>query len=791
MKIFVPWLRDLCPTELAAEELAELLTSKGAEVESIDRPWRGLSGVVVARVVEVRDHPNSDTLCVARVQTGSGELEVIVGVRNMQPGDLVPLAPPGSRVPALPQPLGAREIRGVVSNGMLCAPDELAISPSHDGILILPADLEPGADVAATFGLSGEVLDVEVTPNRGDLLSVIGVAREVAAATGTPLVAPNVRVDEADETVEGVATIEIDDLDRCPRYRARILRDVRHVTAPIAAQARLTASGMRPISAAVDATNYAMLEIGQPLHPFDLSLLKGPGIVVRRAKQGERMITLDGIERTFIDDDLLICDAERPVGVGGVMGGELAEISPSTTDVLLEAASFQREGIQRTRRRLALSTEASTRFERGVDPEAVVTGGDRACGLMVEWCDASVLRGALDVGEPPRRRWVSMRASRSSAIIGYEVSVSDAEAVFDRLGMAHERPDEDTIRVEAPGYRFDLEREVDLIEEVVRIQGYDRVGSTLPAIRQPGGVPERYAFADRIRLAMTRAGLREVRLMPFLSDKDLRLFGGGDAVRITNPLQADDGLLRTHLLPGLLRVARRNTYRQVRQVAIFEVSPRFRLVSGAVDERRSVAFVMTGSADESWHTARREFDVFDAKGVVEELLAAVGVTWTAGDRAGAPFHPSRSAHVLAGSKTVGVFGELHPSVAAAFDLAGRVAVGELDVDAIADRATEMLQVSDVPRFPPVRRDLAFVVDASTQAGRLHAALQEAGGELVDAVFLFDVHAGPPLPDGKKSLAFSVDIRASDRTLTDAEANDVVAAIAERLARDFGAELRSS
>src|SRR5919201_5861977 len=456
VKIFVPWLRDLCPTELDAEDLAEVLTSKGAEVESIDRPWRGLSGVVVA-------------------------------------------------------------------------------------------------------------LDVEVTPNRGDLLSVIGVAREVAAATGTPLVAPNVRVDEADESVEGVATIEIHDLDRCPRYRARILRDVRHITAPIAAQARLAASGMRPISAAVDATNYAMLEIGQPLHPFDLSLLKGPGIVVRRARQGERMITLDDVERTFTDDDLLICDAERPVGVGGVMGGELAEISPSTTDVLLEAASFQREGIQRTRRRLALSTEASTRFERGVDPEAVVTGGDRACRLMVEWCDASVLRGALDVGDAPRRRWVSMRASRSSAIIGYEVSVSDAEAVFDRLGMAHERAEEDTIRVEAPGYRFDLELEVDLIEEVVRVQGYDRVGSTLPAIRQPGGVPERYAFVDRIRRAMASAGLREVRPMPFLSDKELRLFGEGDAVRITNPLQGDDGLLRTQLFGGLLRVARRNTHRQVRQ----------------------------------------------------------------------------------------------------------------------------------------------------------------------------------------------------------------------------------
>jgi phenylalanyl-tRNA synthetase beta chain len=791
VKVFVPWLRELCPTELGAEDLAEVLTSKGAEVESIDRPWEGLSGVVVARVIEVRDHPNGDTLCLARVQTGSGEREVVVGVRNMRPGDLVPLAPPGSRVPALSEPLGAREIRGVVSNGMLCAPDELAISSSHEGILILPPDLEPGADVAETFGLSGEVLDIEVTPNRGDFLSVIGIAREVAAATGTPLVPPDVAVDEADETVDGVATIEIEDLERCPRYRARILRDVRHVAAPIAVQARLTASGMRPISAAVDATNYAMLEIGQPLHPFDLSLLKGPGIVVRRARAGERMITLDGVERTFTDDDLLICDAERPVGVAGVMGGELAEISPSTTDMLLEAASFQREGIQRTRRRLALSTEASMRFERGVDPEAVVTGADRACRLIAEWCDASVLEGALDVGQSPTRRKISMRASRASAVIGYDVSASDAEDVFDRLGMAHERVDDDTVTVEAPGYRVDLEREIDLIEEIVRIQGYERVGSTLPAIRQPGGLPERYAFLDRIRRAMVRAGLREARQMPFISAKELRLFGDDRAVRISNPLHADDGLLRTQLLPGLLRAAKRNAYRQVRQIALFEVGRVFRLVSGAVEERPSVAFVMTGSAEESWHAPRRELDAFDAKGVVEELMAAVGVAWRTGDRPGAPFHPGRSAYAVADGGTIGAFGELHPSIAAAFDLTGRVAVGELDVDAIAHRSTDMPQVRDVPRFPPVRRDLAFVLDAAMPAGQVQAALEDVGGELVGSVVLFDVHTGPPLGEGTKSLAFSVDFRAADRTLTDAEANEVVAAITDRLAREFGAELRSS
>ncbi len=368
MRIVRSWLLECCPVDLSAEELAELLTAKGAEVERIERPWEGLDGVVVAKVLEVRDHPNSDKLCLARVSTGSGEREVVVGVRNMSPGDLVPLAGPGAHVPVLPTALTAREIRGVVSEGMLCSPMELGIAPTHEGILLLGDAFAPGDDLKSALGLDDAVLDIEVTPNRGDFLSVVGVAREISAATGVPFTMPPTEVVEDDERAEGVATVEIQDLERCPHYLARILRDVRHASSPLRVQARLTAAGMRPISAAVDATNYAMLEIGQPLHPFDLALLKGPGIVVRRASEGERMVTLDDAERSFTGDDLLICDVERPVGVAGVMGGSVAEISDATDQIMLEAASFERGGVQRTRRRIDLSTEASMRFERGVDP---------------------------------------------------------------------------------------------------------------------------------------------------------------------------------------------------------------------------------------------------------------------------------------------------------------------------------------------------------------------------------------------------------------------------------------
>lgn len=790
MRIVLSWLRESCPTDLEAEELAELLTAKGAEVESIERPWAGLSGVVVAKVLEVRDHPNSEKLCIARVSNGAGEQEVVVGVRNMRVGDLVPLAGPGASVPALAEPLGRREIRGVVSNGMLCSPMELGVAPAHEGILILPPELEPGQDVKTVLGLDDVVLDIEVTPNRPDFLSVIGIAREVSAATGVPFTHPGTSVAEDAEPADGVATVEVLDLERCPRYLARIIRDVRHVPSPLAVQARLTAAGMRPISAAIDATNYAMLEIGQPLHPFDLSLLKGPGIVVRRAKEGERLVTLDDVERSFTDDDLLICDTERPVAVAGVMGGELAEVSEHTSDVLLESATFERGGVQRTRRRIDLSTEASQRFERGVDPEAAPRGADRAARLMVEWCGARVLAGVSEAGSAPPRRRITMRPSRATLLLGDDVAPQDAADVFERLGMTH-ADDDDRITVEVPGYRVDLELEVDLIEEVGRVRGYDRVPSTLPAVRQPGGVPPAYAFTHRVRSLLERAGLREVRLIPFVSEADLELTGDRDAIRVRNPFAADEGWLRTRLTPGLLHVLQRNTYRQVRSIALFEVGTVFRLVDDAPQERPKAAFAMTGAAETGWTGATRGYDFFDAKGALEALLAGLAITWSLGDPLGSPFHPGRSASVMAGEERIGVLGEIHPRVAEAFDLPGRLAVAELEVEALMRLAPEVVQILDVPRFPPAHRDLAFTLPAATPAGAVQAAIEQAGGDLIGDVTVFDVFLGPPLPPDTKSVGFSIDFRAPGRTLTDDEVDEVCSRIAERVERDLGGTLRTA
>ncbi len=793
MKVVLSWLREFAPTELGADDLAELLVRRGVHIEGILRPWADLDGVVVARVVEVTDHPNSEKLCIALVDDGAGEHQVVAGIRNMSPGDLVPWARPGSRVPGLPDPLGARELRGVVSNGMLCSARELAIADLHTGILILNDEgLQAGSDLKSELDLDDAVLDIEVEPNRPDFLSVYGVAREAAAATGVGLIPIDAAPDEVAELAASVASVEIEDLDGCPRYLARIIKGVRVGPSPIRVQARLTASGMRPVSNVVDATNYAMLETGQPLHAFDLFLVKGAGIIVRRAAEGERLVTLDDVERELTTEDLMIADGGRSVAIAGVMGGDFAEVSDATQDILLESAHFTRTGVLRTARRLGLHTEASVRFERGTDPEGVATGADRGASLIAKWCGGTILAGAAEAGAVPARTWVSMRPVKASALLGYEVGAKGAEQVFAQLGFG-QRSAEDLIEVEVPGYRVDIEREVDLIEEVARVQGYDKLDSELPPVRQAGGEPAAYAFGHKVRDVLAGAGLREAVLLSFASSGDLALTGDDDAIEIANPLNAEEGYLRTRLITGLLHGVARNQAKGVGSVALFEVGTVHR-AGDPFEESRKVALVLCGPAESGWSGADRPFDVLDAKGVIATLMQELGVQdWGLGDRLQTPlFHPGRSCSLQVSGEDAGVLGELHPRVAEAMDITGRVAFAEIGLEEL--RAASVPPASavfaDVPRFPPVRRDLAFVVTESVLAGALTDALTEEAGPLLSSCELFDVFRGGSIPSGHKSLAFALDFRSAHRTLTDEEVEEVLARIVARLAAGFGAELRA-
>jgi phenylalanyl-tRNA synthetase beta chain len=794
VRIPLSWLQELCPHELSLDELTDVLAMKGAHTESVLHPWEGLEGVIVARVLDVREHPASETLCVARVRTDVDEAEVVVGVRNMAPDDLVPFAPPGARVPALPEPLRARPIRGVVSNGMLCSARELAISQDHGGILVLrESDLAPGVDVRSALGLDDIVLDLEIEPNRPDLLSVVGVAREVAGATGAPLLVPELALEEADEEAATVASVEVKDPDGCPRYVARVIRSLGGGSTPVRAQARLSAAGMRPISPAVDATNYVMLELGQPLHAFDLERVAGSRIVVRRAESGERMTTLDDVERTFEADDLLICDADGPVGIAGVIGGASSEVHEGTREVLLESAYFEARGILRTSRRLNVLTEASVRFSRGTDPEGAPEAAARAADLMTRWSGGGqILRGAMDVGAAPPRRYIIMRPSRASALLGYPVSASGTVEGLARIMIPATRTDSGEVRVEIPGFRPDLEGEVDVIEEIVRVDGYDRLPSTVPGVHQAGGEQDSYRRRRRVRELQVRAGLREASSLSFASATDLDLMGDAvsDAVVVANPPSAEEPFLRTSLIPSLLRAAARNVDRGSQTVALFEVGHVFR-VGDPVDEREHVAALLAGHAGGDVHADDRAFDVLDAKGVVESLLEGLGIRgWTVVAPAGSPFHPTRSAEIRIGDDVCGVLGELRPSVGQRMDLPWRVALAEIDLDALAPFVDRTLEFHDVPRFPPVRRDLAFIVAEDVAAGDVGAAIRDAGGELLSKVVLFDVFRGGSLPEGTRSLAFALEFRAPDRTLTGEETEPVAARIVSRLAEEFGAELRA-
>ena len=790
MKVPLSWLREYAPTDMRADELAELITHRGVKVEGVLRPWDGLEGVVVARVLELRDHPDSEKLCIARIQHGAGEIEVVVGVRNMVIGDLVPWAPPGSRVPVLDVPLGQRTIRGVVSNGMLCSPRELAIGQDHGRILVLPAlEWAVGDDVKSTLGLEDAIFDIEVEPNRPDLLSVYGVAREVAAAAMVPLAEADASVAEAEDRAADVASVRIDAPEACTRYVARVVRGVSHAPSPLLVQARLTACGMRPIDAVVDATNYVMLESGQPLHGFDLARLAGPAIVVRTARDGERLRTLDDVERILAADDLLICDAEGPVAIAGVMGGREAEVTVDTADVLIESAHFTRGGVLRTARRLDLHSEASYRFERGTDPEGVDRAAARCAKLIAAWTGASILAGAASGGSAPDRRWVAMRPARASTLLGYPVSVEDAGGVFDVLGMGH-RASGEAMEVEVPGYRTDIDREVDLIEEVVRVQGYERVGSTLPKATHAGGVPASYAFARRAKDALVRAGLREVRPVPFASSEDLGLFGDADAVAVANPLRTEEGFLRTRLTPGLLRTVARNQALGVRQIALFEVGITFRRADPFTEQRKA-GFALAGTAGEGWSADGRTLDVLDAKGVLATLMDDLGVRdWSLGEGPEGPFHPGRSARVLVGGRPAGVVGEIDPRVADSLEIDGRVAVGVVGLGVLAEASESVFTFRDLPRFPPLRRDLAFVVDADTPARLVQEAIEQSAGPLLDGCLLFDVYRGPGIAEGTKSLAFALDLRAPDRTLTDEEAGPVIEAVSAHLRLHLGAALRA-
>src|SRR5512133_639453 len=797
MRISLKWLSEYVDLP-GPEELARQLTAVGLEVEGIERTGQGLEGVVAARILSSDKHPNAEKLSVTKIDAGAGEpLQIVCGAKNYAVGDLVPLAKVGASLPG-----GLRiekaKLRGTESFGMLCSAKELGLATDASGLLILPKDVAPGTPIAAALQLDDVYFEINVTPNRPDALSHVGIAREVAAILGKPVCLPAPKLGEAGATAASLVKVRIDAPEKCPRYAARVIEGVKIGPSPLWLQRRLDGCRVRSISNVVDATNFVLLELGHPLHAFDLDEVAGQQIVVRTAREGERITTLDGKERALEPEDLLIADAKEGSALAGVMGGSVSEISQGTTRVLLESAYFQPGTIRRTSRRQGLKSEASYRFERGADPGMVIPAVDRCAALIAELSGGTVRPGIVDAHpRPATPAEVRLRWARPAEVLGMEIPRADAEKILVGLGFAEKAADANGATFVVPSWRVDVSIEEDLVEEIVRTKGYHAIPETLPrtAIDSPVESLEIQAIA-RVRGALEAAGFAEAVNFSFVAERELEPFekhvvtgdGSGRAlgVALKNPISADLSVMRTSLVPSLLKNLAHNRRQRVEDVRLYEIASVYHPHHDPKDrptaETIEIAAVLCGRRSPSgWATAGEPLDFYDAKGAAQGVLEALGVEarWRA--RADGWLHPRTSAALLAadGDELLGEVGELHPRVAAAFDLPRGVLALRLSFDALLRAMKLVPQYRPIPRLPAVLRDLAVVVKEEVAAALVEAVVREE--PLVDAVTLFDVYRGAPLAAGTKNLALAISYRATDRTLTDAEADGAHARIVKRLA----------
>jgi phenylalanyl-tRNA synthetase beta chain len=785
--------------------LAHLLTMAGTEVGGIRRVqaerW---AQILVGSVVGVDPHPEADRLHLVTVDLGRERVRVVSGAPNLAPGQKVAYAKPGTTVldgqTGQPTTVAARAIRGIASAGMVCSEKELGLSEDQSGILILPPEAAVGAPVAPL--LEDVLLDLEVTPNRPDCLGLLGVAREVAALTGAPVAEPATDYPEADPPAATHAAVEIRDPDLCPRYCASVITGLRIGPSPPWLQARLGAAGVRPINSVVDVTNYVMLEFGQPLHAFDLARIGGRRIVVRRAAPGESLVTLDGVPRPLAFDMLVIADASQPVAVAGVMGGRASEVAPETTTVLLESANFLAASIRRTCRALRLRTEASLRFDKGLAPELALPALRRATRLIVELAGGRAARGILDAypGQRPPRV-LAITPAEVERLLGLALDVGTIRATLERLAFRCEA-DGEGLRVTVPSHRTDVAIPADLVEEVARLIGYDLVPATPLRGAMPARVPQpRLELSERLRDLLVGCGLQEVITYSLVGERVLGRFaadGSGrpaPALRLANPMTRDQAVLRTTLRGSVLACAAEARRAEEAGQALFEIGRVYLPRPGELPlEPERLAVLLWGArAPRGWAAPRGVYDFYDLKGLLHEVferLLLSGVAWE--PAADACLHPGRSARILGGGCLLGQAGEVHPEVAAAFDLPQGVCLAEVDCEVLAGLVPrDGLRVAPLPRFPGVRRDLALIVRDAVPAGALAEAIREVGGALLARAELFDLFRGAPLAPGEVSVGFALLFQSPARTLTDEEVDLLQAGIVRRLADRFGARLRGT
>lgn len=803
MRISLEWLADFIDLDLEdaglPERLANGLLLAGLEVEALERPEASFDGLVVAEVLSVEPHPNADRLKLCRVADGAGERSVVCGAPNVAAGRRVVLATPGVRMPGGMKVEIAR-IRGEQSEGMICSERELGLGTDHSGIMVLDDAPAIGSDAAELLGLNDVIFDISITPNRADCLSVLGVAREAAALLGIPLRTPEISIQE-DESVSAssVCAVEIRDPDKCPRYAARIIQGVEIGPSPGWMARRLRAAGMRPINNVVDATNYVMLSLGQPLHAFDLHRLAEQKIIVRRWTGSDGpFTTLDGQGREMDDEDLMICDGEKPVAIGGVMGGLFSEVSDDTRDILLESAYFTPQTIRRTRRRLGMSTEASYRFERGVDPSGTVRAADLAAELIRQTAGGVIAKGAVDAHPAPiAPKQVPIRVSRASSLLGVSLDAPRVRESLESLGLLVSEQEDGVFSVEIPTFRPDIEREVDLIEEVGRRVGYENIPATLPASESPAARPTRTRSLElQARRIMVAGGFSEALNYSFVSRESLRSMGWRDdqMVALRNPLSGEMDVLRTTLFAGLLANVAHNLSRGVHAIRLFELGRSFHPVNGEAlpEQVLRMAGVVVGNATAGDSVSLPEA-LAELKGVLERFLESSGLENLRFEPVDAApgWESSAVSRILAGGVTLGNIGLVSPEALGFRDIETDVSAFEISLAALAEIDPAPLRLTPLPRYPASLRDLAVVVDAVRTNGEIEEIIHHAGGEWLESVNLFDVYQDPALKaSGEKSLAYSLVFRHPEATLTDEQVSEAFDGIIGALGARLGARLRS-
>ncbi|WP_432663942.1 phenylalanine--tRNA ligase subunit beta [Wukongibacter baidiensis] len=797
MLVPVSWLKDYVDIDnIPIEELEEKLILSGSNTEGVQKVIEDAKKIVIGKIVEIKKHPNADKLVIPMVDIGEEVIQIVTGAENINVGDYVPVALVGSRLPGGIK-IKRGKLRGEVSNGMLCSAEELGFGDSvipkdmKDGILILNGEYTLGEGIEEALGLNDHVIEFEITPNRPDCLSMLGMARETSATFDLATKYPEINIKEEVEDINDYISAEVEDKDLCRRFVGRVVKDIKIEPSPTWLQLRLMKAGVRPISNIVDITNFVMLEYGQPLHAYDLNTLTGGKIIARRAKKDEVTTTLDGAERKLDEEVLVIADAKDTIGIAGIMGGEDTEISDNTKTIFIEAAHFNKKNIRTSSRKIGLRTEASARFEKGIDPNVAEAAADRACQLIEELGAGKVVKGKIDIYDDKLEGWsIEVRPERINSLLGTKLSSEEISDILRRLELSVEKKEEKLL-VGIPTYRQDLLKEIDIVEEVARIYGYNVIEATLPKGATWGAKTNAQVIEDYTKGALNSLGLNEITTYSFVSPKSLDLINTPEDsflrrnIKLLNPLGEEYSIMRTTLVPNMLDVLARNYKRNVSEALAFELGntfiPREIPVTSLPIEKKVLTLGMYGE----------DIDFFSIKAIVWELLNKLGIEKCVmePEKNHSLFHPGRCGNIVYGNHILGTIGEVHPDILENYGFSNRVYVADIDFNILLQITRIDTIYKPLPKYPSTSRDMALIVKEEIYSKEIEDIINNNGGDILETCTLFDVYRGKQISEGNKSMAYSLTFRAKDRTLTDEEVNKVFDKMLEELSQKLSAELR--